>query len=162
MTFDVGHLVGAPDDAVGVDEKGESLRHHRPLLVRPLGGTERLTNRFVPIGQEAVGEALGLGEGLVLLGRVERDAEDLGVQGFELWGSVTEPPAFDRSAGRRGFRVPPEHDPSAAEVARADAIASMVGKVEVRRDVTVGEHEPTVLLMARSVLPMGDCHGGDR
>jgi hypothetical protein len=84
----------------------------------------------VDIGEEAIGEALLVGEGLVLLRRVERDADDDGVGCVELWGSITEPLAFDRSAGcgRRG--VPPQHDPLSALVFQVDRAAILVGQGE--------------------------------
>jgi hypothetical protein len=67
----------------------------------------------VDVREQGVREALLVGEGLVLVGRVEGDADDDGVGLVELWGSITEPLAFDRSARCRRRRVPPEHDPTA-------------------------------------------------
>jgi hypothetical protein len=70
----------------------------------------------VDVGEQAVRKALLVGEGLVLVGRVEGDPDDRGVGLVELWGSITEPLSFDRSAGCGRRRVPPQDDPAAGEI----------------------------------------------
>jgi hypothetical protein len=109
-------VVHPADDALGVDQERPAPGDRRPVVVGRPGGAVRLANGVVDVGQEAVREALRLGEGLVLLGRIEGDADDGGAEVFELRGSVTEPLPLDRSAGCGRRRIPPQHDPPTGEV----------------------------------------------
>ena len=98
MATEVLDVVDLSHHAVGVDQERFPAGDGRPVVVAWPRGAVRLTHRVVDVGQQAVREALGVREGLVLLGGVEGDADDRGVGFVELWGSVTEPLSFDRSA----------------------------------------------------------------
>src|SRR5437588_12120535 len=132
--LDVVHLA---DDAIGVDEEGPPAGDGRPVVAGGPRGAVRLAHGVVDIGHEAVREALRLGERLVLVGRIEGDAEDRGVGFFELWGSITEPLAFDRSAGCRRRRVPPEHDPPPGQIGKRDLVSILIGKGEGGSPITL-------------------------
>ena len=81
-----------------------------------------------------------LGEGFVLLRRVEGDPEDRGANLVELWGSITEPLSFDGSARGGGFGVPPQDDPAAPLVGQRHGVAVLVGQRERRGRRAFGEH----------------------
>ncbi len=127
------HLVDAPHDALGVEQERDALGEVRILLVRALLGAVDLADRAGGVGEQAVREALVVGERLVLVRRVERDAEDRGTGLLELWGSITEPLSFDRSAACAGFGVPPQHGPLPALVVEVDRVAVLVRQAEPRR-----------------------------
>jgi len=116
MTLDVTDPVSLADHAVGIDQVGPSLGPfgHR-LLRRPLRLVEE-THRVVGVGQQAEREAVLFREPTVVLDRVERRAEELDAERFELGGSITEPLAFPRSPIGEGFGEPPERDPPPAQV----------------------------------------------
>jgi hypothetical protein len=95
----------------------------------------------VDVRQQPVGEALGLGEGQVLLRGVEGDAQDLGTGLGELWGSITEPLSLQRSAGRRRLGVPPQHDPRATLIGQANGVPVLIRKGEVGGSATGLDHD---------------------
>ncbi len=113
MAAEILDVVDLANDPVGVDQEGPPPGHRGPVVVGRAGGAVRLTDGVVDIGQQPVREALVVGERLVLVRWIERDPDDDGVGLVELWGSITEPLTFDRSAGCGRRRVPPEHDPTA-------------------------------------------------
>ena len=139
MAAEVLHVVDLAHHAVGVDQERPPAGDGCPVVIGPPRGAVRLPYRMVDVGEQAVREALGVGEGLVLLGGVEGDADDRRVGFLELWGSVTEPLPFDRSAGCRCRRVPPEHDPTAGEVSKGDVLAVLIGHGERRGAVSFGD-----------------------
>lgn len=93
-------------------------------------------------------EVLAFAERLLGVGRVVGDADYLGARLVELWGSITEPLAFEASA--RGIRdgVPPQDGPLAAEVRVAEGFAVLVGHRELGRGVTWSEHEAILVATA--------------
>jgi hypothetical protein len=121
-------VVDPPHDPGRVDEIGDPLGEIPPLLVLALAGPVGLAGGEVGVGEQLVREALGLLERLVLLGRVEADAEDDGVCLCERWGSITEPLALNRSAGGGGLGIPPQHDPLPLEVLEGHGVAVLIGE----------------------------------
>jgi hypothetical protein len=79
-------------------------------------------------------EALLFDERQVLGGRVERRAEDDGVELIEPSGSVTQTLALDRSTSGGCLRIPPEQDPLAPQISEANRVAVLVGQLEVGGD----------------------------
>jgi hypothetical protein len=79
-------------------------------------------------------------KGPVLFLRVEADAEYLGIFIAVLLDSVTESNAFGCSAGRVCFRVKPEYDRAAFEVAQAHVFAGVRFHGEIRRFVSYFKH----------------------
>jgi len=116
MTIDVADAVGLADHAVGIDQVSPSFGPlgHR-LLRRPLRLVQE-AHSVVRVGQQTEREAVLLREPAVVLDRVERRAEDLDAELFELRGSITEPLAFPRSPIGEGFGEPPERDPPPAQI----------------------------------------------
>ena len=80
------------DRAVGPDEVRDPSRDPRfgELLARGPHGVVGRANRFPGVGEQGEGEVLGLGEGLLVFDRVERDADDVraGVAGGRRWRTV--------------------------------------------------------------------------
>jgi hypothetical protein len=128
MRADVLHRVQPPNHAFRVDQDRHALGEVGPLLVRPLLGAVLLAGRPVDVGQQAIREALCLGERLVVLRRVEGDPDDGGIGIVELWGSITEPLSFDGSAGGGGLGVPPQHDPLTPQISQRNGVAVLVGQ----------------------------------
>src|SRR5262249_17991874 len=95
----------------------------------------------VDVGEEWKRKAVLVGEPEVPFGGIERDAHDSRSFGFELGGSVTEPLALGRSTRGERLWIPPEHDPRASEIGQGDRVAGLVGKRELRRRRSLGEHE---------------------
>jgi hypothetical protein len=101
-----------------------------------------LADTFVDVREESVGEAVPLGEGLVLLGRIEGDPEDDRIGFLELRGSVTEPLPFERSAGGIGLHVPPQDHPPAAQVGERHGCPVLIGEREVGGRDSLCQHGP--------------------
>jgi hypothetical protein len=140
----VGDLVDLAHDAVRRDEERQPLGEVGPLLVVALLGAVGRTDGPVDVRQELVREALLLLERLVLRWSVEGDAEDDRIGLGERWGSITEPLAFDRSARRRGLRIPPQHDPLPGQVRQRHGVAVLIGEREGGCVVAFVHHGPTV------------------
>jgi hypothetical protein len=111
-----------------VDHVGDAPR---VLVLGRAGGAVGQADLAVGIAEEGEVEAELLGEMLVLGRGVETDAEDAGVLLRVLAVEVPEPGTFFRSAGGVGLRIEPEHDLLAAQVAQANAVAVVVGDVEI-------------------------------
>ena len=139
---DVPDPVRLPDDPLRIDDVRPPLRSVGIRFGRSSLGLVGLSNRLVDIGEQTIGEPEPLGEGPVLVRRIEGDAEDDRVGLLELGGSVTEPLALARSAGGVGLHVPPQHDPPSPQVRESDGPAVLVGEGEVRRLDTFLEHGP--------------------
>lgn len=130
MVSDVAHLVRAPDHALAVDEVRHPHRERRVLVVvcsRDLVGA---AHRAVDVGEQAEAELLLEREPAVVLGRVERRAEDDAVRLPEVIGPVTQRPSLDRSAGGRGAWIPPHQHPLAAEGVEGHRLSVLIGQVE--------------------------------
>ena len=93
------------------------------------------------VGDEAELEVLSLPERLVRGRRVVGNSDDLGAGSVELWGSITEPLTFNRSAGGVCDREPPKDGPSAAQVGVGEGLAILVGDSELGGGVAGVEHE---------------------
>jgi len=112
----------------------------RVLGGRRVGGAVGEADLAAGVAEEGEGEAELFGEALVVVRRVEADAEDLRVFRLVLRVEVPEPGTFFRSAGGIGFRIEPEHDLPAAQFAELHAIAVVIGDVEIRGRVAGLEH----------------------
>jgi len=141
MSGDVPHLVHLGDHAVGVDQVRDTLGEVRIRLALPSLDAVRTPDGTVDVAQQREVEALLLRELEVLRGGVEARAEDLGAGLGELWASVTEALPFTRSARRRGFGEPPQHDPRTAKVREVHRVAGLIREREVRRSVSDSDHQ---------------------
>jgi hypothetical protein len=92
------------------------------------------------VAQKRKGKVELAGKGVVVFRRIETDAEDLRVLCLVLVVEVPEPGTFPRSTGCVGFRIEPEHDLFAAQVAETHAIAFVVEDVEVGSDIAGLKH----------------------
>ena len=92
------------------------------------------------VAEQREGKVELLGEVLVLVRRIETDAEDLRVLGLVLRVEVPEPGTLFRSTRGVGLRIKPEHDLFSAQIAELHAIAVVVRDVEIRRRVAGLEH----------------------
>jgi hypothetical protein len=99
-----------------------------------------LARNVVGIREEAEREAVLLREATVLLDGVERRAEELDAERFELGGSITEPLALPRSPVGEGFGEPPERDPLASEIGQRDRVVVLIRQREVGCGRSLGEH----------------------
>jgi hypothetical protein len=138
---DIRHLVDVRHHTFGIDEKGDPLREVLVLLVGPAFDAVLAADRAIDVAQQREIEAVLLAELEILGGRVEAGAEDLGSGFGERWASITEALAFTRSARRRGLGVPPEHDPGPPFPLEVDGVAGLIGKREVRGDVSCCDHQ---------------------
>jgi hypothetical protein len=118
MRGDVPDSVGLHDLAFGIDQVRPPLGPKRVRLIRMPLGLVQLPDLPLDVGQDPEREVVLLRERAILLGRVEGDPDELGAELLELWGSITEPPAFQRSPGGAGLHEPPEHHPPAPEIAQ--------------------------------------------
>jgi hypothetical protein len=115
VRVDVCDLVALGDDALGIDQVAVALGEVHLLGARCSRFVQH-TDLFRDVREQPEGEVELLTERPVGLGRVERDAEDLAAEPFELLGLITQALALNRSAGSVSHRVPPQQHPSAAEI----------------------------------------------
>jgi hypothetical protein len=113
---------------------------HTVLVGGWLQPNGRATHRPVDVREDPEREVVLLCEAQVLLGRVEGGADDLGAELLELWGSITEPLAFQRSAGGIRLHEPPEGHPVPSQVGQGEGLAVLVREREVRRVRSFREH----------------------
>jgi len=110
------------------------------LVLCRVGGSVGEADLALGVAEEGEVEAELLGEALVFGGAVEADAEDAGVLFRVLAVEVPEPGTFLGSARGVGFRVEPENDFLAPQVAEADLVAVVVDDVEIRSLFTGLKH----------------------
>lgn len=127
-------LLHAP---IGADDVGDALGGARAGVVRGAERDAELARR-VREQRERVFELLG--EGLVLLGRVEADAEDLDAPGLVLLVEVAEPATLDRSTGGVGLGIEPEDERPSAQLGQRDFLARVRDHFEIRDRVADVEH----------------------
>ena len=125
------------DPALFVDQIRDALR---VLVLRGLSGAVRETDLAFRVAEEGKREVELAREGVVVFGRVEADAEDLGIFCEVLRVEVPEPGTLARSARSVGLRIEPEHDLLSAQVAEPDAFAVVIEDIEVRGLFTGLEH----------------------
>ena len=111
MPGDIGDVVDALDDAIGVDEEGHPLRVVGIRVAIGANHVVRGGDLSVDIGQEPEAEVLRVGEDLVVLRGVVRSAEDEAVGVGEVVGPVTQGLPLESSNLGRSFRIPPQQDP---------------------------------------------------
>lgn len=125
------------DLAVLVDHIRDTAR---VFVFRRFRSAVREADLAIGVAQQREREVVFLGERGVGFFVIEADAENLGVLRFVLLREVPEPGTFPRSTGSVGFRIEPEHDLLAAQIAETHAIAVMVGDVEVGSGIAGLEH----------------------
>tara|TARA_B100001964_G_scaffold229299_1_gene281434 strand:- start:1002 stop:1334 length:333 start_codon:yes stop_codon:yes gene_type:complete len=108
----------------------------RRRVRRPIGEADSP----VDVAQQIERQVELLLEGLVVLGRIEADAEDDRVAVVELLDSITESVALNRSTGRIGLRVPPEHHRFAPVTVESDRFAILGLHREAGRPVADAQH----------------------
>jgi hypothetical protein len=140
VRLDLLHQVCAADDALPVDQVGGAVRSPGSLLPGIPADPVPLPHRPVHVRDQEERECELLGERPVRLRRVKRRAENLGAQGFELRGSITEPLTLDPSPGRVRDDEPPQHHPSAAEVVQGYGPAEVIGQGEGGRRGSLRQH----------------------
>jgi hypothetical protein len=80
----VAHFVDPSDGAVGIDQKRDAFRIVRVVFIGTALNPVRVADDAVHIRQQAVAELFVRREDLVVLGSVERSAEDRGTEFVEL------------------------------------------------------------------------------
>ncbi len=125
------------DLAVLVDHVCDAAR---VFVGRRFGGAVGHSDFSIGVAEEGEVEVELLGERGVVFFVVEADAEDRGVLGGVLFGEVAEPATFFRSTGGVGFRIKPEDDFLAAQVAEADGVAVVIFDFEVGSGIAGLEH----------------------
>jgi hypothetical protein len=111
-----------------------------------------MADRAIRVREQPEREPVLLGEGTIVLHRVERRAEELDIERLELGGSITEPLALQRSPGGERFGEPPESDPSASKLRERDRLTVMIRKREVRCGRTFSEHPRSLRQYAPDVI----------
>jgi hypothetical protein len=137
---DVPDPVGLADDSFGIDHVGPTLRPGGIGLLRGPLRLVSLSDGAVDVRQQPKGEPELLGEGPILLGRVEGRPQDDGVGLLEVGGSITEPLPFGRSPGGVGLHVPPQHHPPSPEIRQGDRLTVLVREGEVGRRGALPKH----------------------
>jgi hypothetical protein len=125
------------DPSVLVDHVRDAAR---VLVFRRVCRSVREADLALGVAQQREGEVELLRERGVRFLVIEADAEDLRVLCFVLRREVPEPGTFPRSTGGVGLRVEPEDDFLSAQIAETDAIAVVVGDVEVGSGIAWFEH----------------------
>src|SRR5688572_25946686 len=125
------------DLPVGPDHVREALR---VLVLRTLARLVREPDLALRVAQEREPVPELLGERLVLLRRVERDAEHGDALRLVVADSITEPAALLRSPRRVGLGEEPEHDALAAQIRELHLPTEVILHLEIRRHRTDGEH----------------------
>ena len=105
------------DAALGVDQVADASR---VLRVGGSVGAVDFADGSRLIAEQVVGKIELDPKGLVFGRAVATDADDNRVARREFRGSITEPLAFDGSAGDVGLGIPPEQQAVAAEILQVD------------------------------------------
>ena len=131
MVNDVDHHAALVDDEGGAAVDFQHRPHHAVLLA----DDARL------VADEGELQALGRGEAAVLLGLVDGDADELGVERGNLLVVVAEVADLERAGRREGLREEEEHHALLpAELGQPHLAAPAVGGLEVRGDVADAQH----------------------
>lgn len=126
MGLEILDLPCPGDGRVWSDEIGQSPRPVLVLVVGRAGRFKDLADLALGVGHQPELEVLAIAECLLRLAGVVGDAEDLGTCLYELWGSITEPLAFERSARAVGDGIPPQDGPLATEVSVGEGLPVLI------------------------------------
>ena len=140
MAGDVGDLVATMDPTIGIDEVTVT---HRVLGILLAGSTSDFVRRpdgAIHIAQQTERKVLRFGEREIVGRRVERSAEDDGIELFKSLGTVTQALTLDRSTRCRRFRVPPQQHPLPAKTLEVNVVAVLVGQFKIRRNRVQRQH----------------------
>jgi hypothetical protein len=149
----VGDRIGPRHTALRIDQVGDAPRIGAALAA--LSGPVGCRDSPLGIREQGVGKVELGAEGLVGLGCVVGDPEDLRAELAECRGSITEPLTFLRSPGRVRLGIPPEDDPAPAEVGQRDGLAVVVVEREGRCGRACFEHLLYSLMPAQKPSPSG-------
>ena len=110
-------------------------QHGFPRRTRAVGFRDAICNRHrtVFVAQQVVGKREFIAECTVIKRAVIADADDGCISVFKVLDSITEPVAFDRSAGCVGFGIPPEQNITPGKVIFLDRGAVLVREAEIWR-----------------------------
>ena len=97
-------IVDLDDHPFGIDQVADTLRMRGSDII---GGTVGEPCFSIGIAKQVVAEIELFLECPILFGGIEAGPQNDGVFLLEVMGSITEPFAFQSSAGGIGFRVPP-------------------------------------------------------
>jgi len=122
-------VIGSSDLAVGADQHRLARRSRAVRFGYAIGNR----HRTVLVAQEVIGKREFRTERTIVCGAVIADAENGRVTVFKVLDSITEPVAFDRSAGCIGFGIPPEQDVTAGEIVFFHRRPVLVREAEIRR-----------------------------
>ena len=123
-----------------VDDVGNAPR---VLVFRTVARAIAQTDGTIFVGQQREREPELLRKPLVLVRRIEADAEDLRVFIRVLRREVPEPGTFSRSAGCIRLRIEPEDHFLPPQIGQLDALSFMRGSFEIRSSITRVEHLST-------------------
>jgi hypothetical protein len=137
---DVGDVVRLFDHPVRSDQKCVAAGVLRILVARVADDLVLRSDRPVDVTEQPVREVLVRRECKILCGRVERRAEDDGIELVEAMGLVTKALTLNRSTRRGGLGVPPQQHPLAGEVTEAHRFAVLVGQFEIGGFRSWAEH----------------------
>ena len=140
MGGDVGDVVRLLDHSVWTDQECVAAGVRGVLVARVADDLVLRSDRPVDVAEQPVRKVLVRREGKILCGRVERRAEDDGIELVEAMGLVTKALTLNRSTRRGGLGVPPQQHPLAGEVAEAHRFAVLVGQFEVGGFRSWAEH----------------------
>jgi hypothetical protein len=135
-----------------IDQIGDAFR---VAILRGFRGAVGEADAAIGVAEEGEGEVELFGEVLVLVRRVEADAEDLRVLRFVLRDEVPEPGTLTRSTRGVGLRVEPEDDLLPPQVAELHMVAVVVEDFEIGRWCAGLEHG----LLLPSILSHRDREG---
>ena len=144
MAGDIRHLVATMDPTIGIDQVAVALGVLGVLLGRIANDFVHGPDGAINIAQQMERELLRFGEREVLGRRVERRAEDDGIELSESLGAVTQALALDRSTRCRRFRVPPQQHPLTTKTFQVDTRAVLVRQFEVGRNGVQRQHRQSL------------------
>lgn len=119
--------MGLEDLPVLADDVGDPAG---VLVAGTVARSIREADLVVRVGNEPERKVELVGEALAVLTVIEADADDLGVLRFVLIDEVPEPGTLLRSARCIGLGKKPENDFLSPQVAEADRVSAVVGRIE--------------------------------
>ena len=138
--LDVGDAEGLPDDPVRIDDVRPALCVLGRGFLGRADGLVVAARRSIGVRQQRAEIVVLLRERQVGVGRIERGADHLHAERFEIGGSVTEPLQLEGSTRGERLGEPPEDHPRASKVGQRDDVAALVREGEVRRVRPLGQH----------------------
>ena len=141
MGLDVLHLPCRLHLGLGTNQVRDPTGPVLVLVVVRSDDSEDLADLAVGVGDQPELEVLAIAKRLLCRRGVVRDTENLSARLLELWSSITEPLAFERSARAVRDGVPPQDGPLASQVRIGEGLTVLVRYGKARDGVTDGEHD---------------------